>query len=299
METVAFIGLGLMGRPMTRNILKRGYTLRVYNRTAAKAEELRALGATVAGSPREAAAGADAVITMVADPPALSAVLEGQDGAFAACRPGSLVIDMSTVDPETSRRLAARARGLSLRYLEAPVTGGVRGAEEGTLIIMVGGEATDLAAARPLLETMGRKILHLGAMGMGSAMKLATNLVASTIFTAMAEALVFAAKAGIEPRLAAEILAERSPLIAGSAPRVLGGDFAARFPLKLAHKDVHLALATGRTLGVPLFALGAVGQLYTAALAKGLGEQDQIAMIKLLEEIAAIQVRQAPDLADS
>ncbi|MBI4735464.1 MAG: NAD(P)-dependent oxidoreductase [candidate division NC10 bacterium] len=293
-QTVGFIGLGIMGGRMAKNVLKAGVALRAYNRTAAKAEEVRRLGATVAASPREAAAGADAVITMVADPPALAAVLEGPDGALAGCRPGTLVIDMSTVDPDTSRTMAARAASLGLRYLEAPVTGGVGAAERGTLLIMAGGTREDFAAAKPLLETMGGKILHAGPMGSGSVMKLATNLVASSIYTAMAEGLVFATKAGLDPGLVAEVLAERSPLIASAAPRVLAGQFTAFFPLRLSHKDVHLALATARSLGVPLFGLGTVGQLQTAALAKGLGELDQIATIQVLEEIAGVQVRTPP-----
>ena len=288
---VAFIGLGIMGGRMARNVLKGGYALQAYNRTAAKADALRPLGAAVVASPREAATGADAVITIVSDPPALAAVLEGPDGAFAGCRTGTLLIDMSTVDPGTSKTMAARATSLGLRYLEAPVTGGVGAAEQGNLLIMAGGAPGDFAAAKSLLETMGRRILHVGPMGYGSVMKLATNLVASSIYTAMAEALVFATKAGLDPTLVAEVLAERSPLIAGGAPRVLAGQFKANFPLKLAHKDVHLALDTARNLGVPLFALGAVGEFYTAALGKGLGEMDQIAMIQLLEELAGVQVR--------
>ncbi len=290
-QTIAFIGLGIMGGRMAKNVLKSGHALRAYNRTAAKTEEVRRLGASVAASPREAATGADAVITIVSDPPALAAVLDGPDGAFAGCQVGTLVIDMSTVDPGTSQAMASRAQSLGLRYLEAPVTGGVGAAEQGTLTIMVGGSPEDFAAARPLLETMGRKILHLGPMGHGAVMKLATNLVASTIFTAMAEGLVFATKAGLDPTLVAEVLAERSPLIAGAAPRVLAGRFEPRFPLKLAHKDVHLALSTARGLGVPLFALGAVGQFYSAALGKGLGELDQVGMIQLLEELAGVRVR--------
>jgi 3-hydroxyisobutyrate dehydrogenase-like beta-hydroxyacid dehydrogenase len=291
-QTVAFIGLGLMGKRMAKNVLKAGHVLRVYNRTMAKSEDLQKLGATVAASPREAAQGADAVVSMVSDPPALTAVLEGPDGAFAGCRRGTFVIDMSTVDPETSRAMAARAASLGLRYLEAPVTGGVGAAEQGTLLIMVGGTMEDFAAAKPLLETMGKKVLRVGPMGNGSVMKLTTNLVASSISAAMAEALVFAAKAGLELSLVAEVLAERSPLIARWAPRVLAGEFSANFPLRLAHKDVHLALATARMLRVPLFAASAVGQLQTSALAKGLGELDQTATIQVLEEIAGVRVRQ-------
>lgn len=291
-QTVAFIGMGLMGRRMAKNVLKAGHALRVYNRTSAKSEELRKLGATVAGSPRDAAQGADAVITMVADPPALRAVLAGVDGAFAGCRQGALVIDMSTVDPETSRGMAAEAQARGLRYLEAPVTGGLGAAEQGTLLIMAGGRMEDFQAAKPLLETMGKKVLRVGQMGSGAAMKLTTNMVASSISVAMAEALVFSAKAGLEPILVAEILAERSPLIARWAPRVLAGDFSPFFPLRLAHKDVHLALAAARGLGVPLFSLAAVGQLQTAALAKGLGDLDQTATIQVLEEIVGLPVRQ-------
>lgn len=291
-QTVAFIGMGLMGSRMAKNVLKAGHALRVYNRTTAKSEELQKLGATITASPREAAQGADAVITMVADPPALRTVLAGVEGAFAGCRQGTMVIDMSTVDPETSLGMAAEAQARGLRYLEAPVTGGLGAAEQGTLLIMAGGRMEDFQAAKPLLETMGKKVLRVGQMGSGAAMKLTTNMVASSISAAMAEALVFAAKAGLEPFLVAEVLADRSPLIARWAPRVLAGEFSPFFPLRLAHKDVHLALATARGLGVPLFTLAAVGQLQTAALAKGLGDLDQTATIQVLEEIVGLPVRQ-------
>ena len=290
-QTVGFVGLGIMGSRMVKNVLKAGHVVRAQNRTASKAEALKPLGATVAVTPREAAAGADVVVTMVADPPALAAVLEGPDGVFAGCRPGTLVVDMSTVDPGTSQAMAAKARALGLRYLEAPVTGGVGAAEQGTLTIMVGGSAEDFAAAKPLLESMGKKVLHVGPMGRGSALKLATNLVAASIATAMAEALVLATKAGVDPTMAAEVLAERSPLIARWGPRVLAGEFSAAFPLKHAAKDVQLALATGRQVGVPLFAAAAVAQVQAAALAKGWGDSDQTVTIQLLEEIAGVQVR--------
>lgn len=290
-QTVAFIGLGIMGGRMVKNVLKAGFALRVYNRTAAKAEEVRRLGATVCASPREAATESDAVITMVADPAALTAVLEGPDGAFAGCRAGTLVIDMSTVDPATGQAMATRARALGLRYVEAPVMGGVGAAEQGTLTIMAGGTKEDFAAAKPLLDSMGKKVLHVGPMGQGSVLKLVANLVAASIVTAMNEGLVLAAKAGVDPALAAEVLAERSPLIERAAPRVLEGDFAARFPLRLSHKDVRLALEAGRSLGVPLFGLAAVAQLQTAALARGLGELDQTATIQVLEEMTGVAVR--------
>ena len=290
-QTIAFIGLGIMGGRMVKNVLKAGYAVRAYNRTVARTEEPRKLGATVCVSPREAATGAEVIIIIVSDPPALGAVLEGPDGAFAGCAKGALVIDMSTVDPGTSQAMAAKATSLGLRYLEAPVTGGVSGAEQGTLTIMAGGSPEEFAAAKPLLETMGKKILHAGPMGSGSVLKLATNHVAACIIMAMNEGLVLTAKAGLDPAMVAEVLAERSPLIKGSAPRVLAGEFSPHFPLRLSHKDTHLALATGRALGVPLFTLGAVGQLQTAAIARGLGELDQTATIQVLEEIVGVQAR--------
>jgi len=229
--TVAFIGLGIMGGRMAKNVMKAGYALRAYNRTLAKTEEVHRLGATVCTSPREAATGADAIITIVSDPPALSAVLEGSNGAFAGCRPGKLVIDMSTVDPGTSQTMAARAQSRGVRYVEAPVTGGVGAAEQGTLTIMAGGSAEDFAAAKPLLETMGKKVLHVGPMGHGSILKLCTNLVAASIITAMNEALALAAKSGLDLGVVTEVLTERSPLIGRMAPRVLAGDFSATLPL--------------------------------------------------------------------
>jgi 3-hydroxyisobutyrate dehydrogenase-like beta-hydroxyacid dehydrogenase len=290
-QTIGFIGLGIMGGRMAKNVLKAGYALRVYNRTAAKAEPLRALGAAVAGSAREAAAGAEVAIAMVADPPALSAVLDGPDGVFAGCRPGTLVVDMSTVDPDTSRAMAAKAHALGLRYLEAPVTGGVGAAEQVTLTIMAGGTPDDFAAAKPLLESMGKKILHVGPMGHGSVLKLAANLVAASIITAMNEGLVLTTKAGLDPALVLEVLTERSPLIGRTGNRVLAGEFSANFPLRLSHKDVQLALAAARSLNVPMFGLGAVSQLQLAALAKGLGELDQTATIQVLEELTGVRVR--------
>lgn len=290
-QTVGFVGLGIMGGRMVKNVLKAGYAVRAYNRTSAKAEAVRGLGAAVAGSPREAAAGADCVVTMVADPPALAAVLEGPEGVFSGCRPGALVVDMSTVDPGTSRAMAAAAAARGLRYLEAPVTGGVGAAEQGTLTIMAGGTSEDFAAARPLLETMGKKVLHVGPMGQGSILKLCANLVGASIITSMNEALALAANSGMNLDVVTEVLTERSPLIGRTAPKVLAGDFSPNFPLKHSYKDVRLALEAAREAGVPMFALAAVAQIQVAALAKGYGELDQTVTARLLEGITGVEAR--------
>jgi 3-hydroxyisobutyrate dehydrogenase-like beta-hydroxyacid dehydrogenase len=290
-QTVAFIGLGIMGGRMVKNVLKAGHVVRAYNRTPAKAEALRPLGVTVSASPREAATGADIVVSMVADPPALTAVMDGPDGIFAGCKRGTLIVDMSTVDPGTSQAMAATAEAKGFRYLEAPVTGGVGAAEQGTLTIMAGGRAEDFAAAKPLLQTMGKKVLHVGPMGQGSVLKLCANLVAASIITSMNEALTLAAKSGLDLGVVTEVLTERSPLIGRTAPKVLSGDFSANFPLKHSHKDVQLALSAARRAGTPMFALGAVAQLQAAALAKGYGELDQTVTVRILEEIAGVQAR--------
>jgi 3-hydroxyisobutyrate dehydrogenase-like beta-hydroxyacid dehydrogenase len=169
--------------------------------------------------------------------------------------------------------------------------GGVGGAEQGTLTIMAGGRAEDFAAAKPLLETMGKKVLHVGPMGHGSILKLCANLMSASIITAMNEALTLAAKSGLDLGAVAEVLTERSPLVGRMAPRILAGDFTPNFTLKHSNKDVRLALEAARGAGAPMFALGTVAQLQAAALAKGYGELDQTVTVRILEEIAGIQVR--------
>lgn len=290
-QTVAFVGLGIMGSRMVKHVLKAGYAVRVYNRTPAKAEAVRSLGAVVCGSPREAAVGADFVVSIVADPPALVAVMDGPEGILAGCRPGTLVVDMSTVDPDTSQAMAAKAAARGVRYVEAPVTGGPWAAEEGKLTIMAGGAPEDFSLAKPLLETMGKKILLVGPMGQGSVLKLALNLVAAAIVTSTVESLALTTKYGLDPGTVVEILTERSPLIGRTAPTILSGDFKANFALRHSHKDVQLGLATARKEGVPMFALSAVAQVQAAAMAKGYGDLDQTVTMRVLEELVGIEVR--------
>jgi 3-hydroxyisobutyrate dehydrogenase-like beta-hydroxyacid dehydrogenase len=205
---------------------------------------------------------------MVADPPALAAVLEGSDGMFAGCRLRGR--GHGTVDPATSQAMAGKARALGLRYLEAPVTGGVGAAEQGTLTIMAGGSAEDFAAAKPLLETMGKKVLHVGPMGQGSVLKLCANLVAASIVTSMNEALTLAAKSGLDLGVVTEVLTERSPLIERTAPKVLSGGLRGQFSAETFAQGRQLALASARCRRT-MFALGAVAQLRAAAIAKDTG----------------------------
>jgi len=198
---------------------------------------------------------------------------------------------MSTVDPATSQTMAAKAEKLGLRYLEAPVTGGVGAAEQGTLTIMAGGTAETFAAAKPLLETMGKKVRHVGPMGQGSVLKLAVNLVAAAIITSTVEAMALTTKYGLDPAMVVEVLTERSPLIGRAAPKIVKGDYSANFPLKHSNKDVRLALEAARAAGVPMFALASVAQVQAAALARGFGDLDQTVTMRVLEELMGVQVR--------
>src|SRR5216683_7326085 len=190
---VSFIGLGLMGRPMGHNLLKAGFPLVVWNRTASRADSLVAAGARLAAAPKEAAAAADVLITIVSDPPALEEVLWGANersgGAFASIKKGAIYIDSSTVSPALARKIAGASGAAGIRFLDAPVTGGTWGAEKGELLFMIGGEAETLEAARPVLSAMGKKLFHLGPSGAGQTIKLAMNLLLALQVGAFAEAL--------------------------------------------------------------------------------------------------------------
>jgi len=187
--TVGFIGLGLMGNPMAHNLLKAGFPLIVWNRTAARADTLVQGGAKLAATPRELAAQVDFLITIVSDPPAVEKVLWGADGALAGIRSGSMLIDSSTISPDLARRTAAACREKGVGYLDSPVTGGTWGAEKGELVFMIGGQAETLEKARPVFEAMGKKFFHLGANGAGQIVKLAMNLILALEVEALAEAL--------------------------------------------------------------------------------------------------------------
>ncbi len=208
--TVGFIGLGLMGRPMCQNLLKAGFPLVVWNRTASRADSLVAAGARLAASPKEAAAAADILITIVSDPPALEEVLWSSDpksgGAFASLKKGAIYIDSSTVSPALARKIAQASAAAGIHFLDAPVTGGTWGAEKGELLFMIGGEAADLAAARPILSAMGKKLFHLGPNGAGQTIKLAMNLLLALQVDAFAEALALVTGAGFAGEKLTEVM---------------------------------------------------------------------------------------------
>ncbi|MBI4390864.1 MAG: NAD(P)-dependent oxidoreductase [candidate division NC10 bacterium] len=294
---VGLVGLGLMGAPVAARIYRGGHPLTVYNRTASKAERFAAASggaARVARRPADAAAGSRVVITMVADPAALREVTLGPGGILEGAAAGTTLIDMSTVDPETVRAVgeAAAARGVGM--LDAPVTGGVAGAEAGTLTLMVGGEAAVLEACRPILQLLAKTIAHLGPLGMGAAMKLVNNICSTGYLAVAAEALVLGAKVGLDPAQMVEVLlggSGRSEVLASRAPRVLRGDFSPGFRLKHALKDVGLAVGMAGRANAQVPVTSAVHRVYQSAAAGGQAEHDSSAVFRWLEELNGAAVR--------
>ncbi|MGA8367172.1 MAG: NAD(P)-dependent oxidoreductase [Candidatus Acidiferrales bacterium] len=265
--TIGFIGLGLMGKPMARNLLKAGFPLVVWNRTAAKADDLVREGAKLAANPREAAAQADVLITIVSDPPALEDVLWGADGALGGLRRGSVLVDSSTVTPDLERRAAAACAERGLDFLDAPVTGGTWGAEKGELVFMIGGKAEVLERVKPVLSAMGQKFFLLGPNGAGQTVKLAMNLLMAVEVDALAESLALVAAAGIPGERFVEVMQSgmgRAPVLDVKAPLMLKDEYPASFPLRLMHKDVRLALELARQRGVTLPVGSAAYATYSA-----------------------------------
>ena len=272
---VGFIGLGLMGRPMAANLLKAGYELTVWNRTASRADTLVAQGAKRAATPRGVAAASEVLFTIVSDPPALESVLWGETGVFAGLRRGSVLVESSTVTPELEKRAAAAAASCGAEFLEAPVTGGTWGAEKGELVFIVGGEAQTLKRVEPVLGVMGKRWFHVGPLGAGQTVKLAMNLLLALEVEAFAEALALVTRAGIPGERLVEVMQSsmgRSGLLDIKAPMMLKGEYKPSFPLRLMHKDVSLALDLANQLGVPLPAAAAVREILSAV--KGAAKED-------------------------
>jgi len=284
---VGFIGLGLMGRPMALNLLKAGYAVTVWNRTRARADEVVAAGAKLAATPRETAAGADVLFTIVSDPPAVEAVLWGADGALAGLRKGSVLVDSSTVSPDLARRTAAACAELGVEYLDAPVTGGTWGAEKGELVFMVGGTAATLARVEPLIGVMGKRWFLLGPNGAGQTVKLAMNLILALEVEAFAEALAIVQAAGLAGERLVEVMQSsmgRAPVLDVKAPVMLSGDYKASFPLRLMYKDVALAMDLAGELKLNLPAGAAARETYGAVRRESKDDPDYAAVARFWQK---------------
>lgn len=288
--TVGFVGLGLMGSPMAQNLLRAGFPLVVWNRTAEKAEKLVPKGARVAVSPREAAAAADVLVTIVSDPPALEQVLWGPTGALGGLRRGSVLIDSSTVSPALARRIAAACAERGAEFLDAPVTGGTWGAEKGELVFMIGGKREVLERVEPVLAAMGKRFLYIGLNGAGQAVKLAMNMILALEVQAFAEALALVTRAGVPGERLVEVLQSsmaRAPVLDVKAPVILSGNFAPSFPLRLMHKDMGLALDLAKELGVPMPATSAAYGTYTTVKAAATEDVDYAAVARFWERLSS------------
>jgi len=290
-QTIGFIGLGIMGRPMARNLAKAGYELVIHNRSRPAVDELLAEGPafSAAASPREVAERADIVITMLPDSPDVKQVVFGEHGLLPALGPKHLLIDMSTIAPATAVEVheAAKARGAAA--LDAPVSGGDKGAIAGTLSIMVGGDAAAFARAMPVFEAMGKTIVHVGGPGAGQIVKACNQVVVAINYAAVSEALVLGAKAGVDPEKIVQVLSgglAASRVLEMRGPTMISRQFAPGFRVNLHRKDLGIALATGREEGVPLPVTALVSQLYESLAAGGKGDLDHSALITLIASMA-------------
>lgn len=285
MTKIAFIGTGIMGAGMACCLLKTGHNVTVYNRTAAKLQPLLAAGATAAATPREAAEDADIIISIVGADPASKEVWLGAEGVLAGRpKPGAIAVESTTVSLSWVKELHQAAASAGLRFIDCPVTGGRAGAENGTLTLLVGADEATLAAARPVLEVYSQEIIHFGPPGAGTAYKMVVNLMAAVQAAALAEGLLLAEKAGLEPEKVVQGLtsgAVGSPLVRNHAARMVNGEHElVNFSVQWMHKDAIYALQMAADVGqaMPLSAVAA--QLYQLALAKGWGEQNMSAVIE-------------------
>lgn len=291
--TVGFIGLGIMGRPMAQNVLKEGFPLVVYDLLLEPTQELTRAGAQAAPSPRALAQQVDVILLCLPDSPDVRAAMNGPDGVLAGVRPGQVIVDMSTISPVVARELAVATAERGATLLDAPVSGGEMGAREGKLAIMIGGDAQALAQVMPVLQTMGQRILHMGASGAGQVTKAANQIVIAVTIEAVAEALVLAAKAGVDPAQVREALLGGhafSKVLEHQGERFLARNFTPGFRTRLQYKDLNIALDAGRVYGAPLPATALVHQFYGALMAQDAADADHSILVTLLEEMASIQL---------
>jgi 2-hydroxy-3-oxopropionate reductase len=280
---VGLIGLGLMGKPMGRNLLRAGFPLVVWNRTKERADDLVGDGAKWEATPRDTAAHSDVLITIVSDPPAVEQVLWGSNGALDGLRKGAMYIDSSTVSPSLARRVATECTRRGVDYLDAPVTGGTWGAEKGELIFMVGGKAEVLERAKPVLEAVGKRLFLLGPNGAGQTVKLAMNLILALEVEALAEALALVSKAGVPGERLIEVMQSsmaRAAVLDVKAPQMLKNEYPPSFPLRLMHKDMRLALELAKQEGLKLPAGAAAYDTYSAVKDAAKDDMDYAAVAR-------------------
>lgn len=293
-ERIGFVGLGIMGRGMANNLLKAGFSVRVWNRTASRMDPLVEAGAEAGSSPADVAAHCDIIITCVSDTPDVEAVILGEEGVIHGVSAGNLVIDCSTISPQTTRDIAAKLNAKEVHLLDAPISGGSEGAANGTLSIMVGGDAGQFDRALPVFEAMGKAITHVGAQGAGQSVKLVNQILVVGNALAMSEALVFAQASGLDLQKTFDAVkggAAGSWMFSNRAPQILERDWRPGFTINLQQKDLRLVLEAADQVGAPIPGTSLVFNMYRPLEAQGLGEEGNHALIKALERLAGIEVK--------
>jgi 2-hydroxy-3-oxopropionate reductase len=290
-QVMGFIGLGIMGRPMAKNLLKAGYPLVVHNRSRAAVDELVRAGARASTSPRDVAAQCEVLVTMLPNSPDVEQVALGKDGIIEGARRGLIYVDMSTISPIVSQKVGRALADKGVAMLDAPVSGGEKGAIDAALSIMVGGEKALFDAVLPIFQAMGRTITHLGPLGFGGFTKLANQIIVAVNLTALGEALTLAKKAGLDRDLTLTALAgglAGSKCLDQKRPNYLAGTYNPGFKIDLHYKDLGLIMESARALGVPLPATAVVQELFNALRVKGRGGLDHSGVITLLEDLAGL-----------
>jgi 2-hydroxy-3-oxopropionate reductase len=290
-QTVGFIGLGIMGRPMAKNLLKAGYPLVVHSRSRGPVDELVKAGAKAAASPRDVAAQCDVLITMLPNSPDVDLVALGKDGIIEGARPGLIYVDMSTISPIVTQKIGKALAGKGVKMLDAPVSGGEKGAVDGVLSIMVGGDKAVFESVLPVFQAMGKTITLLGPLGFGGFTKLANQIIVAVNLTALAEALTLGKKAGLDRELLLTALAgglAGSRCLDQKKPNYLSNTYNPGFKIDLHFKDLGLIMESARALGVPLPTTAQVQELFSALRVKGRGGLDHSGVITLLEDLAGV-----------
>jgi len=290
---IGFIGLGIMGKPMSKNLIKAGHELMVFDIVESAVKELESMGAKSARSSKEVTAKTDLIITMLPDSPDVEKAAFGTDGIFEGIKPGSTLIDMSTISPVTSKKLTEAAKAKGVRVLDAPVSGGEKGAIDATLTIMVGGAKSVFDDCLPIFQLMGKNIVYCGEAGSGQVVKACNQILVAGVLETAAEALVLGAKAGVDPEVVLKVIAGGYAMrvLDVRGPLLLKRNFQPGFKTRLHYKDLGIALAAGSEYGVPLPVTSLIHEMMGAMKVLGRGETDHSAIVTLLEDLAKVEVR--------
>lgn len=294
MKRVGFIGMGNMGKPMAKNLLKAGFPLTVYNRTKSKAVELGEMGAKIADSPKEVTLNSDVVVSCVTDSSSVEAIALGPNGIIEGAREGLIYIDCSTISPIATKKIAETMAAKGVKMLDAPISGGVKGAIEGTLAIMVGGEKKVFEECMDVFQGMGKNIVYIGETSMGQVCKACNQMIAASTLAGISEAFVLGTKAGIDPELMLSVLGKgvnRGWYMENVTPEIIKRNFEAGFSLANFYKDLGIALSAGKAIGTPLLVVGLIHEIMGSLMIEGLGPDDSRSLVKFYEKLAKTEVK--------